>query len=53
MLLASPGATILQLEDGLRPVTYDEALPVELTRRFLANPEAQLRILLQGEDSDS
>ncbi len=47
ILLALPGATILQLEDtGPRRVRYDEALPVELTRRFLADPTSSLRHLL-------
>jgi predicted ATPase len=47
ILLALPGSSIQQLDDdGLRTVTYDEAAPVELTRRFLANPDRSLRQLL-------
>ena len=47
VLLALPGAGILQLEDtGPRAVGYDEALPVELTRAFLTDPARSLRHLL-------
>jgi predicted ATPase len=47
ILLALPGAEILQLDDdGARTVSYDEALPVELTRRFLDDPARSLRYLL-------
>jgi predicted ATPase len=47
ILLALPGAEILQLDDdGLRTVRYDEAGPVELTRRFLDDPARSLRHLL-------
>lgn len=47
ILLALPGAEILQLDDdGARTVQYDEALPVELTRRFLDDPGRSLRHLL-------
>lgn len=47
ILLALPGASIQQLdEDGLRTVSYDEAAPVELTRRFLDDPGRSLRYLL-------
>jgi predicted ATPase len=47
ILLALPGAAILQLDDdGAREVGYDEAAPVDLTRRFLADPEKSLRRLL-------
>ncbi|WP_226353461.1 AAA family ATPase [Pseudonocardia sp. ICBG601] len=47
VLLALPGATILQLDDdgAVRRVGYDEALPVALTRSFLADPDAFLRHL--------
>lgn len=47
VLLAVPRATILQIDDdgGLRRVGYDEALPVQLTRDFLAGPERYLRHL--------
>ena len=48
VLLALPGAGIVQLEDGgPRSVGYDEALPVELTRTFLADPARSLRHLLE------
>jgi predicted ATPase len=48
ILLALPGATILQLEEdgALVPTTYDDALPVQLTRDFLAAPQRFLRHLL-------
>lgn len=46
VLLALPGATILQLDDdAVHRVGYDEALPVALTRSFLADPDAFLRHL--------
>lgn len=47
MLLALPGARILQIEDDgeLRAVGYDETLPVVLTRAFLADPALFLRHL--------
>jgi predicted ATPase len=48
VLLAVPGARILQIDaDGeLTPVAYDEAMPVWMTRRFLADPDATLSELL-------
>jgi predicted ATPase len=48
VLLALPGATILEIDDdgGIAAVAYDEALPVRLTREFLAAPERLMRILL-------
>jgi predicted ATPase len=51
ILLALPGATILEIGDGgaISHVSYDEALPVRLTREFLAAPERLLRILLEEE----
>jgi predicted ATPase len=54
VLLSLPGATILELgDDGqLRRVGYDEALPVRLTRDFLANPKIYLRHLLDDDDGD-
>ena len=47
VLLALPGATILEIGDdgAVRRVGYDEALPVVLTRGFLADPDAFLRHL--------
>ncbi|WP_226366471.1 AAA family ATPase [Pseudonocardia sp. ICBG162] len=47
ILLALSGATVLQIGDdgAVRRVGYDEALPVVLTRSFLADPDAFLRHL--------
>jgi predicted ATPase len=54
VLLALPGATILELADDgeLRRVDYDDALPVRLTRGFLADPNAYLRYLLNDADDE-
>lgn len=51
IVLALPGATILELADDgqLRRVDYDDALPVRLTRGFLANPRAYLRHLIDED----
>lgn len=48
ILLALPDATILQIDDAgqLSPVSFDDALPVTLTRDFLAAPDRYLRHLL-------
>jgi predicted ATPase len=48
ILLALPGATIYEIaEDGrIDQVTFDQALPVRLTRDFLAAPQRYLRHLL-------
>lgn len=48
ILLALPGARILEIEDDgtLRETGYDEALPVQLTRDFLAAPDRYLRHLM-------
>ena len=48
ILLAVPGARILQIEDDGRiaRVDYDDADPVSLTRSFLTSPERFLRHLL-------
>jgi predicted ATPase len=47
ILLALPGATILEIDDDgeIRRVDYDEALPVRLTREFLAAPDRVLRFI--------
>ncbi|NOH03802.1 MAG: hypothetical protein HND47_18480 [Chloroflexi bacterium] len=46
ILLAFPGAQILQFQDGaIREVKYNELEHVNLTRDFLANPDAFLRYL--------
>ena len=49
VLLAVPGARILEITDDgvLTPVSYDDALPVRSTRRFLADPAAAVRALLR------
>jgi predicted ATPase len=54
ILLALPGATILEIaEDGaLELVDYDQALPVRLTRQFLAAPQQFLRHLINSDDTD-
>jgi len=51
ILLALPGATIYEIgEDGaIEPVDYDQALPVRLTREFLAAPDRFLHHLV-GDD---
>ncbi|MQY21785.1 AAA family ATPase [Nocardia macrotermitis] len=48
ILLALPGATIYEFaEDGtIGAVSYDNALPVRLTRDFLADPNRYLRHLM-------
>jgi len=48
ILLAVPGAVILQIDpDGpLEPVDYEHAMPVALTRAFLAEPGRYLHQLL-------
>jgi predicted ATPase len=52
ILLALPGATIYEIADTgqIEPVGYDEALPVRLTRDFLAAPETFLRYLLTDDE---
>jgi predicted ATPase len=54
ILLALPHATILQIDqDGaLQRVDYDEAIPVQLTRDFLAAPDRFLHHLLAGADDE-
>jgi predicted ATPase len=47
MLLAFPGATVLQLDEaGIRRVAWDETEHVRLTRGFLEAPDVYLRHLL-------
>ncbi|WP_454196129.1 AAA family ATPase [Nocardia sp. Marseille-Q1738] len=48
ILLALPGATIYQIADdgSIESVAYDDALPVRLTRDFLAEPDRYLRHLV-------
>ncbi|MCS7481123.1 AAA family ATPase [Umezawaea endophytica] len=49
ILLALPGAAILEIADdgAITRTTYDGALPVRLTRDFLAKPEVYLRHLFE------
>jgi predicted ATPase len=48
LVLAYPDATILRCsEDGLEPISYEEAEPVRLTRSFLEAPQRFLRGLLE------
>lgn len=51
ILLAVPDARILEIGDdgSWRPVMYDEAMPVALTRGFLADPARSLTELLGGD----
>ncbi|WP_115944591.1 AAA family ATPase [Amycolatopsis thermalba] len=51
ILLALPGATIYEIGDSgeIEQVDYEDALPVRLTRDFLAAPQRYLRYLLAGE----
>ncbi len=46
ILLSVPGATILEVDEEVKPVSYDEAMPVRLTREFLQSPVRFLRHLL-------
>ncbi|MFC4128077.1 AAA family ATPase [Nocardia rhizosphaerae] len=48
LLLAMPGASIYEIADdgAISLVSYDDALPVRLTRDFLADPDRFLRHLL-------
>lgn len=48
VLLAATGARILEIDGdgGLAPTSYDDALPVRTTRRFLADPARAVRDLL-------
>ncbi|MDN5859800.1 MAG: AAA family ATPase [Pseudonocardia sp.] len=50
VLLALPGATIYEIDESgaVERVAYDDALPVRLTRTFLADPGATLRHLLDS-----
>ncbi|MEU6641717.1 AAA family ATPase [Saccharomonospora sp. NPDC046836] len=52
ILLALPGATIYEIAEtgDFEPVAYDEALPVRLSRDFLAAPEKFLRYLLADDE---
>lgn len=52
ILLALPGATILEIADDgdVDAVDYDQALPVRLTREFLAAPQRFLRHLFASDE---
>jgi predicted ATPase len=54
ILLALPDASILEIGDdgGIEQVGYDDALPVRLTRDFLAAPDRYLKHLLDDPDAD-
>jgi predicted ATPase len=54
VLLAVPGATIYEIADTgeIEQVDYDQALPVRLTREFLAAPEKFLRYLLTDDEDE-
>jgi len=49
VLLAVPGARILEIDEDrtIEPVDFDDALPVRATRRFLADPVATVREVLE------
>jgi predicted ATPase len=50
ILLAYPGATIYSLDqDGLRITTYEDTEHYQITRRFLIDPQAMLRNLLDPQ----
>ncbi|MEB3370839.1 hypothetical protein R4I43_25885 [Saccharopolyspora sp. S2-29] len=51
VLLALPGARIVEIDDDGTTATtdYDQALPVRLTRDFLAGPDKYLRHLLDED----
>lgn len=54
ILLALPGATVLQVDDcGLRRVDYRETEHFRLARDFLNAPQRFLRHLLETDDSDA
>jgi predicted ATPase len=52
ILLSLPGATILEIQENghITSVTYDEAMPVRLTRDFLSDPGRYLRHLTRAEE---
>lgn len=52
ILLAYPHSRIYQLgEDGIRPIAYEDAEAVRVTRAFLSRPEQTVRQLLQAEEN--
>jgi predicted ATPase len=52
ILLSLPSATILEIHENghITSVTYDEAMPVRLTRDFLSDPGRYLRHLTRAEE---
>lgn len=55
VMLALPGATILAITDDgdLVKTSYDDALPVRLTRDFLGNPDRYLHHLLTSSSQNA
>lgn len=52
ILLAYPGAEIFALSgEGIRPCRYEDTESVQITRRFLENPERMLKELLEEDDN--
>ena len=52
ILLAYPDSRIYQLDGtGIRPIAYEEAEAVRITRAFLSRPEQTVRQLLQAEEN--
>lgn len=52
ILLAYPDSRIYQLDGtGIRPIAYEEAEAVRITRAFLNRPEQTVRQLLQAEEN--
>ncbi|MFJ1456981.1 hypothetical protein [Nocardia sp. N2S4-5] len=51
ILVALPDSTVFEIADDgtIGSVTYDEALPVRLTRDFLAQPDRYLRHLIRDD----
>lgn len=54
MLLCMPGARVLSFDDGcIAPVSYQDTDHVQLTRRFLNDPELYFRHLFRESDDHS
>lgn len=53
ILLALPGATIYEISDcgSIEAVAYEDAMPVRLTKDFLAQPDKYLRHLVDDDPS--
>jgi predicted ATPase len=47
ILLSYPGAEILNFDDNIKPIAYEETEHFKLTKNFLNNPEAYLRHLVK------